>query len=134
MWRKKEVYLQVLWCLNITVSMFSCFLKMLKPIFSLYYCRMSKMDLWFIYVKKLYSTKLSLLSAAEMGFFTKIIYYWTKVDLQICYLKKNPRMIKEKSKNQVSGIQSLLGILPSLWQACHTCRCISNGTQCVKAI
>ena len=26
-----------------------------------------------------------LLSAAEMGFFTKIIYYRTKVDLQICY-------------------------------------------------
>lgn len=23
---------------------------------------------------------------------------------------------------------------PSRWQACHTCRCISNGTECVKAI
>ena len=62
MWRKKEVYWQVLWCLNVTVSVFGCFLKMLKPTFSLYYCRMSKMDLWFIYVKKLYSTKLSLLT------------------------------------------------------------------------
>lgn len=43
-------------------------------------------------------------------------------------------MIKEKSKNQVAGIQSLLWIFPSPWQACHTCRCVSHGTQCVKAI
>ena len=50
-----------------------------------------------------------LLSAAEVGFFTKIIYYWTKMDLQICLKKKkNPHMIKEKSKNQVAGIESVV--------------------------
>lgn len=99
------------------------------------------MDLWFIYVKKLYSTKLSLLK--EKGDFCCQLQKWgfspksitePKWICKFAIKKKNPRMIKEKSKNQVSGIQSLLGIFPSLWQACHTCRCISNGTQCVKAI
>ena len=99
------------------------------------------MDLWFIYVKKLYSTKLSLLTekgnfavSCRNGVFHQNNLLPNQSGFANLLLKKNPRMIKEKSKNQVSGIQSLLGIFPSLWQACHTCRCISNGTQCVKAI
>lgn len=48
-----------------------------------------------------------LLSAAEMGFFTKIICYWTKVDLQICYFKKKKILVwlKRKAKTKYLGFR-----------------------------
>lgn len=44
-----------------------------------------------------------LLPAADTRFFTKIIYYWTKVDLQTWLSKTIPCMVQEESKKQVSG-------------------------------